>query len=130
MFYEHIGKKPIEIRRWYVATTVVVAVPLMLITLFSYSAFRYYYLFDDSIYKTLSSDLPWTDAGAARPGFYTDLYKSDMGRPLGLIPNGQQLLAWFVLTFLFAEAAFVWLALKEYLQDVLGLEDTTLNSTP
>jgi len=42
------------------------------------------------------------------------------------IPDGGSLIMFFVLAFVFAEAAFVWMALKEYLQDTLKLTDTDL----
>jgi hypothetical protein len=42
------------------------------------------------------------------------------------IKNGGWLICYFVLAFIFAEAAFVWMALKEYIQDILGITDLQL----
>jgi hypothetical protein len=42
------------------------------------------------------------------------------------IPYGTILLTLYLLLFIFAEAAFVLMALREYLQDVLGLSETAL----
>jgi hypothetical protein len=46
--------------------------------------------------------------------------------PLAAVPHGGHMILFFVLAFVFAEAAFVWMALKEYLQDVLKITDEDL----
>jgi hypothetical protein len=42
------------------------------------------------------------------------------------IPAGQMLIALYLGMFVFAESAFVLMALREYLQDVLGLDERSL----
>lgn len=42
------------------------------------------------------------------------------------IPNQWLLIAFYLAIFLFSEAAFILMALKEYLQDLLGLEDVSI----
>lgn len=44
------------------------------------------------------------------------------------IPDGQMLIALYLGMFVFAESAFVLMALREYLQDILGLDERTLIS--
>lgn len=44
------------------------------------------------------------------------------------IPSGQTLIALYLGMFIFAESAFVLMALREYLQDVLGLDERSLIS--
>jgi len=36
----------------------------------------------------------------------------------------------YILAFTLAEAAFVWMALKEYIQDILGITDHDLMARP
>jgi hypothetical protein len=50
--------------------------------------------------------------------------------PLKDIPEGGALIFFFVMAFVLAEAAFVWMALKEYIQDVLRLSDEDLMTAP
>src|SRR5262245_48847851 len=44
--------------------------------------------------------------------------------PLTKVPQAPQLLATYLATFMAAEGAFVVMAIKEYIQDVLGLDDS------
>jgi len=46
--------------------------------------------------------------------------------PLANIPNGLQLIVAYLLCFIFAEAAFILMAVREYLQDVLGITEHEL----
>jgi hypothetical protein len=46
--------------------------------------------------------------------------------PPAHIPNGLQLMLAYLLCFIFAEAAFILMAVREYLQDVLGITDVEL----
>jgi hypothetical protein len=42
------------------------------------------------------------------------------------VPYGEMLIVLYLLTFLFAEGAFILMAMREYLQDILGLSDKQL----
>lgn len=53
--------------------------------------------------------------------WYFDLMRSSVG--LALAPGAPWLLAAYLTTFMAAEGAFVVMAIKEYMQDVLGLTD-------
>lgn len=54
----------------------------------------------------------------------TDLVLKNL--PLARIHFGLQLMLAYLLCFLFAETAFILMAVREYLQDVLGLSDVDL----
>jgi hypothetical protein len=52
------------------------------------------------------------------------------GVQLGFVPNGGETIFYFILSFVLVDAAFVWMALKEYLQDVLKFTDESLIQRP
>jgi hypothetical protein len=50
--------------------------------------------------------------------------------PLWGIPSGEVLILWYLGIFVFAEAAFILMALREYLQDLLKIEEMDLIYPP
>ena len=46
--------------------------------------------------------------------------------PLSDIPYGYMLMIFYIGFFVFAEAAFIFMAIREYIQDLLRLSDETL----
>jgi hypothetical protein len=96
--------------------------------MFSYCAWEYYNWFDASLFRAERNLFgvmidPTPDALQARS---EAISRQALKISLATIWDSPRGVAWFVLSFVFAEAAFVWVALKEYIQDALRLEDTEL----
>jgi hypothetical protein len=46
------------------------------------------------------------------------------------VPFNSELMFWYLAIFVAAEAAFIFMAMKEYLQDLIGVPDTALMDIP
>jgi hypothetical protein len=70
---------------------------------------------------------PLPDDGTSRRPSADDVFKN---ADLFEIPHGTQLMLLYIAVFTFAEAAFILMAIKEYLQDLVGLSELDLIRGP
>ena len=95
--------------------------PLYMILACASSIAAYHWLLQNSVQDAMAD---WVRRGAAIGSTEAVLQKTD---PMD-IPNSTALVVCYLGIFLSAEAAFVLMAIKEYLQDLLGLTEAQLVS--
>jgi hypothetical protein len=104
-------------RRRIITATLVGLAPLFLIIASVVCIFLYHNLLYDSVWDFLASH-----RGAVSPSFDEVLAGADQSE----VSGQSSLLLSYLAIFVSAEAAFVLMAMKEYLQDYLGLSDGVL----
>jgi hypothetical protein len=99
---------------------IVSMLPALLIIAALLCVFAYHATLDASLVTLIT---PATTAEAGLFGKTTEALQSAQSWQ---IPSGPKLMLLYLGIFIFAESAFILMALKEYLQDLLKIEETTL----
>lgn len=74
----------------------------------------------------------WLSKSVSAVGSYSSSDSTEILQklPLWKIPDGEALMFWYLGVFVFAEAAFIMMALREYLQDLLKIQEEVLIHPP
>jgi hypothetical protein len=126
MFPEYLPTKETRwerFRHWF-SHWFIAVLPLGLVVLSLMFVFLYQMLLDSSIYEAVGFMVknPRNEAESIALPAVAVLDHA----PLALIPFRYYLMASYLGIFLFAESAFILMAIREYLQDLLKISDTEL----
>jgi hypothetical protein len=111
---------PAGLRLQVIPHRVIAFAPLLLIALSMYCVFAYH----EALYRSIAN---LTRVDVTNPDEVAKMEKHALQTtPASMIPNGSRLMMLYLGIFLSAEGAFILMAIKEYLQDLLGFDDVRL----